>query len=61
MEFLRCHTIKVGEYREHWLDLAKGIGIIFVVLAHSISREEYVWVLINQFHMPLIYNLWISV
>lgn len=46
-----------GGYREHWLDLAKGIGIILVVWAHAISREAYLWVLINQFHMPLFFMI----
>ena len=46
-----------GGYREHWLDLTKGIGIILVVWAHAIPREEYIWILINQFHMPLFFMI----
>lgn len=57
MEILKRPEIRGGGYREHWLDLAKGIGIILVIWAHAISREDYVWVLINQFHMPLFFMI----
>ena len=41
--------------RMNYLDIAKGIGIILVVLAHAMPRLSYVWVVINSFHMPLFF------
>ena len=54
MEIRQSSEIRRSD-REHWLDFAKGIGIILVVYAHAISRDAYIWVLINQFHMPLFF------
>lgn len=44
-----------GGYREHWLDLAKAIGIILVVWAHALPKDNYMWIWINSFHMPLFF------
>lgn len=30
--------------REHWLDLAKAIGIILVVWAHALPKDNYMWI-----------------
>lgn len=48
-----------------WIDIAKGIGIIFVVLGHTIvpqlRNESYIgkflWTFIYNFHMPLFFFL----
>lgn len=42
--------------RINWLDFAKGIGIILVVLGHAILPTEYaIWIF--SFHMPLFFFL----
>ena len=48
-----------------WIDIAKGIGIILVVFAHTIVpqirensfRAKFVWIFIYNFHMPLFFFL----
>ena len=47
--------IMTEEHRENWLDLAKAIGIILVVLAHALPKDNYLWIYINNFHMPLFF------
>lgn len=42
--------------RIKWIDVAKGIGIILVVIGH-ISRNEYLNYFIYSFHMPLFFML----
>ena len=37
-----------------WIDVAKGIGIILVVLGHSMFPKH---ILISGFHMPLFFIL----
>ena len=54
MEILKRPEIR-GGYREHWLDLAKAIGIILVVWAHALPKDNYMWIWINSFHMPLFF------
>lgn len=46
-----------GGYRETWIDICKGIGIILVLLAHAINKDTVLWISINQFHMPLFFFL----
>ena len=41
--------------RNNWIDIAKALGIIFVLIAHAIPKENIIWISINQFHMPLFY------
>ena len=44
--------------RIKWIDTAKGIGIILVVLSHfSLSSDEYAIKFIFSFHMPLFFFL----
>lgn len=38
----------------HWLDIAKGIGIILVVIGHCVFPNH---LLIDSFHMPLFFVL----
>lgn len=38
-----------------YIDMAKGIGIILVVLGHIVYVNEYVRVVISGFHMPLFF------
>lgn len=42
--------------RECWIDVAKGIGIILVVLGH-VTRNENLIRIIYSFHMPLFFFL----
>lgn len=42
--------------RECWIDIAKGIGIILVVLGH-VTRNENLIRIIYSFHMPLFFFL----
>ncbi len=43
--------------RIHWVDQAKGIGILLVVLAHTDLDYGWVGKYINSFHMPLFFLL----
>ena len=43
--------------RESWIDLAKGVGILLVVWAHSLPKDHQIWILINSFHMPFFFML----
>lgn len=45
------------EGRLDWIDVAKGIGILLVLCAHILDKENFLWNVINQFHMPLFYML----
>lgn len=42
--------------RVEWVDVAKGIGIILVVLGHNQS-PDYIIKFIYSFHMPLFFFL----
>jgi fucose 4-O-acetylase-like acetyltransferase len=42
--------------RLHYIDIAKGIGIILVVVGHT-STPLYLHNIIYQFHMPLFFIL----
>lgn len=46
--------MKKGEKRLDWIDNAKGIGILLVVLAH-LSIDENLQVAIYSFHLPLFF------
>ena len=46
-------TTRIAE-RVHWLDVAKGFGIILVVIGH-IYKNEIVYNWIYSFHMPLFF------
>lgn len=39
------------------IDIAKGIGIILVVLGHSVPHNTYLGMVIYSFHMPLFFLL----
>lgn len=41
--------------RIEWIDVAKAIGIILVVFAHALTKNTYMWNIIQQFHMPLFF------
>lgn len=43
--------------RIDWIDIAKGIGIIFVVLGHCVVKTDYIHKFIFSFHMPLFFVL----
>lgn len=40
-----------------WLDAAKGIGVILVVLGHCVVKTNYLHKIIFSFHMPLFFLL----
>lgn len=41
--------------RYDWIDVAKAIGIILVVIGHVMTKYTYFWRVIQQFHMPLFF------
>ena len=41
--------MKICREREEWIDVAKAIGIILVVLAHAIPKDYFLWKFINNF------------
>jgi fucose 4-O-acetylase-like acetyltransferase len=43
--------------RVEWIDIAKGIAIILVVLGHTLSSSNPLWAIIYSFHMPLFFLL----
>lgn len=53
----------LSQKRLDWIDISRGIGIIFVVFAHTIvpqMRENsvfasFLWIFIYNFHMPLFF------
>ena len=49
--------LKMSENRLTYLDIAKGIGIILVVIGHSISNTSFVFHFIYAFHMPLFFYI----
>lgn len=46
-----------GKQRIEWLDIAKGIGILLVILGHCVKISEPLCQLIFVFHMPLFFFL----
>lgn len=43
--------------RIQWIDLCKGFAIILVLLGHTYSRNNYLIIWINSFHMSLFFVL----
>ncbi|MGN0106113.1 MAG: acyltransferase family protein [Hominilimicola sp.] len=51
--------------RLEWIDIAKGMGIILVVFAHTLVPQiresnmaaKFIWIFIYNFHMPLFFFL----
>lgn len=43
--------------RKQYIDVAKGIGIILVVVGHLIAKESFLELFIYSFHMPLFFIL----
>jgi len=46
----------VQNERTHWIDIARGIGIIFVIYAHVLGSHDFRY-LFYAFHMPLFFFL----
>jgi acyltransferase len=46
----------MGSQRIHWIDIAKGIGIIFIIYAHALGPKDYRH-LFYSFHIPLFFFL----
>jgi acyltransferase len=42
--------------RVHWIDIAKGIGIIFIIYGHMLGSQDYRH-LLYSFHIPLFFFL----
>jgi acyltransferase len=42
--------------RVHWIDIAKGIGIIFIIYAHMLGSHDFRY-LFYAFHIPLFFFL----
>lgn len=45
------------QQRTKWIDMAKGIGIILVIIGHISLRPEWLNVFLCSFHMPLFFFL----
>lgn len=43
--------------RVEWVDVAKGVGIVLVVLAYALPKDHVIWQFINQFHMPFFFMI----
>ena len=41
----------------HWVDIYKGLGIVFVVLGH-VFYDNYIGQWIYSFHMPMFFILY---
>lgn len=41
--------------RNNTIDVAKGLGIIFVILGHVLAHDTYIGTIIYSFHMPLFF------
>lgn len=41
--------------RNDSIDILKGIGIVFMIIAHTIGPNNYIWDVIYSFHMPLFF------
>jgi fucose 4-O-acetylase-like acetyltransferase len=39
-----------------WIDIAKGIGILLVIIGHMPSFPEWIRAWIFSFHMPLFFS-----
>jgi acyltransferase len=46
----------MGPQRIHWIDIAKGMGIIFIIYAHALGANDYRH-LFYSFHIPLFFFL----
>lgn len=44
------------DYRQKWIDICKGLGIILVLLGHRLPDPDYTWFIFG-FHMPLFFML----
>ena len=47
----------MADNRIQWIDVAKGIGILAVVLGHSLQMGSFPYRIIYAFHMPLFFFL----
>lgn len=48
-------SLTINKNRIEWIDIAKGIGIILVILGHLSQHGQTVRILIYSFHMPLFF------
>ena len=43
--------------RVEWIDIAKGYGILFVIIGHLYLQDSFLTTQIYTFHMPLFFFL----
>ena len=41
--------------RDESIDILKGFGIVFMIIAHTYGPNNYLWDAIYTFHMPLFF------
>ncbi len=51
------NTLSQTKSRIDWIDTAKGLGILLVILGHTYSIPHWIYCLIYGFHMPLFFLL----
>ena len=54
MEEIGCEHNKLNKRRIDWIDIAKGLGILAVILGHC-HLPEKVWNSIYSWHMPIFF------
>lgn len=57
---INCEAVSEQKQRIEWIDLAKGITILLVIVGHTVSEgfwEQIVRGIIFSFHMPLFFIL----
>lgn len=54
---MQTTTLSQSSERLEYIDLAKGIGIILVVIGHSVNGHGLIGHYISSFHMPLFFLL----
>lgn len=40
-----------------WIDIAKGLAILLMIIGHELRPQSHLYVLIFSFHMPLFFIL----
>lgn len=52
-----AETPAPAKKRVEWIDIAKGIGIVFMIVGHTFLNESFSRKLVFSFHMPLFFIL----
>lgn len=48
-------SLLASDQRVEWIDIAKGIGILLVLIGHVCDKHTFLWNFITLFHMPLFF------